>query len=44
MPISQASFSEMYNSDYAKKFNLHEIDTTVSAAPLKVILNIANVI
>lgn len=44
MPISQANFSEIYNTDYAKKYNLKEIDTTVSAAPLKVLLNAANVI
>lgn len=44
MPIAQATFSEKYNVEYAKKFNLKEIDSTVSAAPLKVILNSANVV
>ncbi len=44
MPIAQATFSEKYNYEYAKKFNLKEIDSTVSAAPLKIVLNSANVL
>ncbi len=44
MPITQATFWEIYNIEYAKKYSLHEIDTTISAAPLKIILNFANVI
>lgn len=44
MPLAQATFSWIYNEEYAKKYNLKEIDTTVSAAPLKIVLNSANVI
>lgn len=44
MPIAQSSFSQRYNQDYAKKYDLKEIDSSVSAAPLKIILNFANVI
>lgn len=44
MPLSQAVFWWLYNEDYAKKFNLTQIDSTVSAAPLKIVLNFANVI
>lgn len=43
MPLSQAVFWWLYNEDYAKKFNLTQIDSTVSAAPLKIVLNFANV-
>lgn len=44
MPLAQATFSWIYNEEYAKKFNLKEIDTTVSAAPLKIVINTTNVI
>lgn len=44
MPISQALFWQFYNQEYSKKNNLKEIDATTSAAPLKIILNLANVI
>lgn len=44
MPLAQSFFSGLYNEEYAKKFNLKEIDSTVSRAPLKVVLNRANVI
>lgn len=44
MPLSQAVFWWLYNEDYAKKFNLKQIDSTASAAPLKIVLNFANVI
>lgn len=43
-PISQAIFSERYNMLYAERYNLKQIDTTISAAPLMITLNIANVI
>lgn len=44
MPIAQATFSEKYNYYYAEKNNLKEIDTTVSAAPLKIVTNFVNVL
>ncbi len=44
MPLAQATFSWIYNEEYAKKFNFKEIDTTISAAPLKIIINTTNVI
>ena len=44
MPLSQAVFSEMYNEHYAKKYNLVEIDSHTSAAPLKILINLANVL
>jgi hypothetical protein len=44
MPLAQGLFSEKYNYHYAEKNNLNEIDTTVSAAPLKIITNIVNVV
>lgn len=44
MPLAQAVFWWLYNEDYARKFNLKEIDSTVSAAPIKILLNFANVI
>lgn len=44
MPIAQSIFSQMYNTDYAKKYDLKQIDSTISAAPLKSILNFANVV
>lgn len=44
MPLAQAFFSWLYNQEYAKKFNLKEIDTTIAAAPLKILINAANVI
>lgn len=44
MPLAQSVFWGLYNSDYAKKFNLTQIDSTSSAAPLKIILNFANVV
>lgn len=44
MPLSQAVFWWLYNESYAKKFDLKQIDSTVSAAPLKILLNFANVI
>jgi len=44
MPLAQANFSGIYNETYAKKFNLKEIDSTVSAAPLKIVINTTNVL
>ena len=42
--VWQWLFSERYNVLYALKNSLKQIDSTVSAAPLKIILNLANVI
>lgn len=44
MPLAQSVFSWLYNEEYSKKMNLNQIDSTVSAAPLKIILNLANVV
>lgn len=44
MPIAQAKFSQKYNELYAQRNNLTEIDTTVSAAPLKIVTNVVNVV
>ena len=44
MPLAMATFSEKYNIEYAKKYKLKEIDFNSSAAPLKIIMNIANVL
>ena len=44
MPLAIATFSERYNSEYAKIYDTQEIDSNASAAPLKMLLNIANVI
>lgn len=44
MPLAQATFWEVYNIDYASKYKLKEIDSTASAAPLKIVLNFANVV
>ena len=43
MPLAMATFSEKYNIEYAKKYNLKEIDSNSSAAPLKILINLANV-
>lgn len=40
----QWMFSEKYNILYAVRNNLKQIDSTVSAAPLKIVLNLANVV
>ena len=40
----QWMFSEKYNVLYAVRNNLKQIDSTVSAAPLKIVLNLANVV
>lgn len=44
MPISQWEFSDTYNQVYAEKMKLNEIDSNASSAPLKMLLNLANVI
>lgn len=44
MPLAQGEFSDSYNQVYAEKRKLTEIDSNASAAPLKMILNLANVI
>lgn len=44
MPLSQSEFSEEYNQIYAQKNNLQEIDSNASSAPLKIVLNFANVL
>ncbi|MDD5770314.1 MAG: MFS transporter [Candidatus Gracilibacteria bacterium] len=44
MPLAQSDFSALYNQEYSKKYNLTQIDSTISAAPLKILLNFANVI
>lgn len=44
MPLAQGEFSDAYNQVYAEKRKLTEIDSNASAAPLKMILNLANVV
>ena len=44
MPLSQSVFWWLYNECYAKKMNLSQIDSTVSAAPLKIVSNFANIV
>jgi hypothetical protein len=44
MPLSQADFSDEYNQVYAEKGKLSEIDSNASSAPLKMLLNLANVV
>jgi len=43
MSISQALFLESYNKAFANFNNLKEIDANASAAPSKIIQNLANV-
>lgn len=42
--VWQWLFSERYNVLYAIRNNLKQIDSTISAAPLKMVLNLANVV
>lgn len=42
--VWQGLFSERYNVLYAVRNNLKQIDSEVSAAPLKMVLNLANVV
>ncbi|MDD2907665.1 MAG: hypothetical protein PHH98_03410 [Candidatus Gracilibacteria bacterium] len=43
MPISQGEFSNEYNSTYAEKKKLKQIDANASSAPIKMLSNLANV-
>lgn len=43
MSLSQALFLESYNKTYANYNNLKEIDANASAAPMKILQNLANV-
>ncbi len=44
MPLAQATFLDTYNTHYSEKFALKEIDSNASAAPLKMLLNFANIV
>ena len=44
MPLAQSDFSDEYNQVYSDKNNLTEIDSNASSAPLKMVLNLANVV
>lgn len=44
MPLAQAVFADMYNFLYARKYKLFSLDATISSAPLKMLLNFANII
>lgn len=44
MSIAVATFLESYNAAYAQKKNLKDIDANASAAPMKILQNLANVI
>lgn len=44
MGLAQGGFLDLYNAEYAKKKSLSEIDSNASASPMKMILNVANVI
>ncbi|MCH8518793.1 MFS transporter [Candidatus Gracilibacteria bacterium] len=44
MSIAVATFLEAYNIAYAKSRNLKEIDANASAAPMKILQNLGNVI
>lgn len=44
MPTAQWEFSTEYNNTYAQKMNLSKIDSNAAAAPLKMLLNLANVL
>ncbi|MFA5917910.1 MAG: MFS transporter [Candidatus Gracilibacteria bacterium] len=44
MTLSQAGFLEFYNKAFASYNNLKEIDANASAAPLKLLQNLANVL
>lgn len=44
MPLAQGEFSDSYNRVYAEKRKLTEIDSNASAAPLKMMLNLSNVV
>jgi hypothetical protein len=44
MPTAQWEFSTEYNNTYADKKQLKQIDSNASSAPLKMLLNLANVL
>ena len=44
MSLSVAVFLESYNKSYAEKNSLKEIDSNASAAPMKILQNLANVV
>ena len=44
MPTAQWEFSTEYNNKKKKKMNLSKIDSNAAAAPLKMLLNLANVL
>lgn len=44
LPLSQWEFTNEYNITYSTKNNLKQIDTNASAAPLKMLANLANVV
>lgn len=44
MSLSVATFLESYNRAYADNLKLDEVDANVSAAPIKILQNLANVI
>lgn len=44
MSISVATFLESYNKAYAERKQLKEIDANASAAPMKILQNLANVV
>lgn len=44
MPIWQALFSELYCKIYSNKYNQIEVDSNLAAAPLRMLLNFANVL
>ena len=39
MPLAMAAFLDIYNSAYAEKLRLGEIDSNASAAPMKILIN-----
>ena len=43
MSLSQEGFLTSYNTTYASKLNLTEIDANASSAPMKIVQNLANV-
>ncbi len=44
MSLSVATFLESYNKTYADRKKLKQIDANASAAPMKILQNLANVI
>ena len=44
LPLSQWEFSWEYNTTYADKNKLKQIDSTASSAPIKMLANLANVL